>query len=282
MYARTKRTFAPTAFDRLESREVLSAPALHFPTGGFALPALRAPVLSSFASFQNFHPLTGLGFGAGAGAAGPVAFRAPTFSLSPSLSAFRAPTFSAFAGMTSPFGPALSSNFQVLTHSPSFSTSPFVSSTLAALNARTASLMSAMASFDTGKLATNTTGTTITASIPVALPSNVSQSLGAAYQAFVSNQSAPPASQFPLLRFQGNSVGVDVKVTGNFTQAVAQLQSLGMSVTSTSAANDLVEGFLPLSALPTAAQLPQVASVGPNYVARISTTFGSMGGVRFF
>lgn len=78
-----------------------------------------------------------------------------------------------------------------------------------------------------------------------------------------------------LILFQGNSVGVNVSVytdaNSSLNNAISALQNLGMSVTGTDQAMGIVEGFLPISQLPTAANLSTVD--GARQVVNISPIF---------
>ncbi len=47
---------------------------------------------------------------------------------------------------------------------------------------------------------------------------------------------------------------------GNFSQFLTQLTDAGMQITDSSAAYDLVEGYVPINELPTIAELPQTWS----------------------
>ena len=95
---------------------------------------------------------------------------------------------------------------------------------------------------------------------------NEGQDLINVYQAFIKGQSATQlAAEFPSLRLTANSVGVDLKGSGNFSTFVSTLTNLGMQITTTSAAEAEVEGMLPITALPTVAELPQTLYGSPDY-----------------
>ena len=68
---------------------------------------------------------------------------------------------------------------------------------------------------------------------------NEGQTLVDLYQSFLkttgSISSLESQTQFDLLQFKGNSVFLDVKVTGTFSTAVTSLKDLGMQVTTTGA-----------------------------------------------
>ena len=97
----------------------------------------------------------------------------------------------------------------------------------------------------------------------------LSQDLNQLYQAFQSNggNMSALASEFPMLRFQGSMVSVNVNGSGNFSTFEGQLTSLGMSISNASAPYKLVTGFVPIAELPTLSGLPQALSVSPNYKA---------------
>jgi hypothetical protein len=98
---------------------------------------------------------------------------------------------------------------------------------------------------------------------------NVSQDLNMGYNAFSGNTATASqlASQYPRLQFQGNSVSVMVKGKGNFNTLLRDLQSAGMTITTSSAFYNIVIGYLPITALPTAANLPETGNISPNYRA---------------
>ena len=107
---------------------------------------------------------------------------------------------------------------------------------------------------------------------------NEGQTLVDLYQSFLkttgSISSLESQTQFDLLQFKGNSVFLDVKVTGTFSTAVTSLKDLGMQVTTTGGGYDLVDGWLPISELPALAELPQTSSVDPIYKPVLSTYQG--------
>jgi hypothetical protein len=74
------------------------------------------------------------------------------------------------------------------------------------------------------------------------------------------------SSEAARIQIQGTSVGIDaVSTGGNFDAFVSALTSLGMQVNKTDASHGLVEGFLPISQLPAAAQNPQTLSLSAIY-----------------
>jgi hypothetical protein len=106
------------------------------------------------------------------------------------------------------------------------------------------------------------TTTTPTSSNP--LPDNVSPILGTVYQEY-QNGALPTSAQPGQVEIQGSSVGVQMRSSnsGDFAAMVSAAQSLGMQVTTSSAAYDMVIGFLPISELPAAAQLTGAPAIVP-------------------
>jgi hypothetical protein len=96
---------------------------------------------------------------------------------------------------------------------------------------------------------------------------NVSQDLNMVYNAFAGNTATAEqlASQYPMLYFQGNSVSVMVKGKGDFNTLLRDLRSAGMTITTSSSFYNIVIGYLPITALPTAAKLPETGNISPNY-----------------
>lgn len=76
------------------------------------------------------------------------------------------------------------------------------------------------------------------------------------------------AAAYPGIMITGNSVGVDIKATGNFNNFVTTMQSVGMQVTAKDSARSIVEGFLPISALLTVSTSTQTVGVSPIYRPR--------------
>ncbi len=100
------------------------------------------------------------------------------------------------------------------------------------------------------------------------LPGNVGASLGVIYNAYEQNPAGFPAN-LPstdganLVLIQGSNVGIQVQ-DGNpadFGTLLTELQSAGMQVTTSSAQYGLIVGMLPISELPTVADLPDAPSV---------------------
>ncbi|SIO62070.1 Subtilase family protein [Singulisphaera sp. GP187] len=79
------------------------------------------------------------------------------------------------------------------------------------------------------------------------------------------------AAAFPGILISGNSVGVDIKGTGSFSNFVTTLQNVGMQVTATDATRSIVEGLLPISALLTVSTSTQTVGLGPIYRPHMST-----------
>jgi hypothetical protein len=89
------------------------------------------------------------------------------------------------------------------------------------------------------------------------------------YQRFVADGGTGTftSSLSNLIRIQGTNVGVEVHGNGgDFNALVTSLQGLGMQITATDAVTQTVEGMLPISQLPAAAQEPQTLSVTPGYL----------------
>jgi large repetitive protein len=78
------------------------------------------------------------------------------------------------------------------------------------------------------------------------------------YQAYIQsggNTSELP-SQFPDVMFQNGMVGMNLKsLNGDFSQFESQVIEAGFQVTATDATDDIVEGYAPINALPTLAEL---------------------------
>jgi len=102
-----------------------------------------------------------------------------------------------------------------------------------------------------------------------ALPVNVNGVLNAIYQGF-KNGDKPVSGGPGSVRIVGSNVGVSIRGNGqgDFSAFVDTLQNLGMEVASSSDAYWLVNGMLPISQLPTAAQTPQTLSIMPAIVPK--------------
>lgn len=192
---RANHTFNPEMFDRLESREVLSALHPHLPSHFAVAAAARAQAIIAELKALQLHI--------------PMHVLPPT---TPGLRPVTTPT-------------------------------PTTTAALARVT------------------------TPSTAAVQTTPMANVTSDLKALYAAFQGGSTTPTlTAQFPMLRFQGNSVGVNIKASnGNFTAMVTELTNLGMTINTQSASYGLVEGFLPINELPTASALPAVASIVPNY-----------------
>ena len=96
------------------------------------------------------------------------------------------------------------------------------------------------------------------------LPANVSTVLDNVYEEYL-NGDLPSTRQPGTVEIQGTTVGIEIHDSNpsDFAAMVAQAQSLGLQVNDNSATYDIVDGFLPISALPSLAQLPASASVTP-------------------
>jgi hypothetical protein len=112
---------------------------------------------------------------------------------------------------------------------------------------------------------TTTTGSSTTS--PGSLSANVSAALQSLYQEYESAGSGssftPSLPSDKLLQISGDSVGVDLQMSssGNFSSFLSQLQSDGMTVSTSSATYGQVDGMVPISDLPTISQV--AASVTP-------------------
>lgn len=104
---------------------------------------------------------------------------------------------------------------------------------------------------------------------PGSLTPNVTADLNSVYQAFVSEGGNADPSQFPNLRIVAGYIGINVKAQGDLGNEITVLRNLGMNVTGVDAAHNLVEGYLPIQALPSAAQLPGTTAIVPNYIPRL-------------
>jgi hypothetical protein len=97
------------------------------------------------------------------------------------------------------------------------------------------------------------------------LPPNVSTLLDTVYEEYENGTLPASTGQPGQVELQGSSVGVQIETSNSsdFSTLVAGLESLGLQVTDSSAAYNLVVGFLPISALPSAAQLVGSPSITP-------------------
>jgi hypothetical protein len=111
--------------------------------------------------------------------------------------------------------------------------------------------------------ATGSTGTTTTTTNP--LPDNVSVLLDTVYQEYENGDLPTTTNQPGQVEIQGSNVGVQLRASNSadFDTMLAQAESLGLQVTTSSAAYDMVVGFLPIAELPAASQLPGNPSIVP-------------------
>ena len=70
-------------------------------------------------------------------------------------------------------------------------------------------------------------------------------------------------SQYPLLILRGNDVDITVNGTGNFNTFLTSMTNVGMTVAASSAKYDMAVGLVPISSLPTIAELPQTIDAAP-------------------
>jgi len=99
------------------------------------------------------------------------------------------------------------------------------------------------------------------------------QDLFTIYQEFVNQGSSATftSSKAGVIRFQGTSVGIDAHwAGGNFLSYVTALTDLGMKVQTQDPTSGIVEGYLPISQLPAAAQNAQTLSLSPIYIPQRS------------
>jgi hypothetical protein len=96
------------------------------------------------------------------------------------------------------------------------------------------------------------------------LPANVSALLNTVYQEY-KNGDLPTTTQAGQVEIQGTNVGVQLRTANpsDFNAMVAAAQSLGLQVQTSSAAYDIVIGFLPINELPAAAQLAGSPAITP-------------------
>ena len=95
---------------------------------------------------------------------------------------------------------------------------------------------------------------------------NLGQQMIGVYQSFESSggQTSQLASQYPSFSFRGTSILAQFKeATPNFNEFQTELESLGLQVTVSSPSYGVVVGWIPMSQLPTAAQMPDVLNGAP-------------------
>jgi hypothetical protein len=89
------------------------------------------------------------------------------------------------------------------------------------------------------------------------------------YQAQAGNKTFT-SSLAGIVRIEGTSVGIDAHMAGgSFSGYVSALTALGMQVQAQDAAHGIVEGLLPISQLPAAAQNAQTLALSPVYIPRV-------------
>ena len=96
------------------------------------------------------------------------------------------------------------------------------------------------------------------------MPDNVSTALDTIYTEY-ENGNLSTTTGPGQVEIQGSSVGVQMRTSNpaDFAAMVSNAQSMGMQVTTSSAAYDTVIGFLPISELPAAAQLTGAPAITP-------------------
>jgi hypothetical protein len=97
------------------------------------------------------------------------------------------------------------------------------------------------------------------------LPANVSTLLDTVYEEYENGTLPASTGQPGGVEIQGSDVGIQIQTSNasDFNTLVADAESLGLQVTDSSAAYNIVVGFLPISALPGAAQLAGSPSITP-------------------
>jgi len=93
------------------------------------------------------------------------------------------------------------------------------------------------------------------------------QALIAIYEAYQQGGAASLTSTGPgSVMIQGTNVGIDAHMaSGNFSNYVSSLASLGMQIKLQDPGTGIVEGFIPINQLVAAAQNPQTLSLSPIY-----------------
>ena len=97
---------------------------------------------------------------------------------------------------------------------------------------------------------------------------NMGEYLIGVYESYLSHQgqTSQLPGEYPLLQFQGDSVLIAVNsLGGDFSQFQTSLQNLGLKVVSSSSYYGEVDGWLPVSQLPTVAEMAQTMSGHPVY-----------------
>jgi hypothetical protein len=104
------------------------------------------------------------------------------------------------------------------------------------------------------------------------LPSNVAAALQSLYTEYegAGSDFKPTQPTDMLLQISGDNVEVSIKVGSStaFNTALSQLQADGMQVSSSSSTYGLVDGMLPISELPAAAQLASSVNPAPPPIMR--------------
>ncbi len=88
------------------------------------------------------------------------------------------------------------------------------------------------------------------------------------YKAFVESggNTSQLAAEFPTIFFQNGMVGVQLKTNSpDFSEFVSELTDLGVQVVESSSYYGMVDGYAPVSALPTIAQMPLTQSGSVQY-----------------
>jgi hypothetical protein len=111
------------------------------------------------------------------------------------------------------------------------------------------------------------TAPNVNASSPSPLPSNVSGQLQSIYQQFVDSGGGDNFTPTGVngVVISGSNVGINVHVNNpaDFDTILAQLQSDGLQVTTSSAAYGIIDGMVSIAQLPTIAQISSNMSLTP-------------------
>lgn len=108
---------------------------------------------------------------------------------------------------------------------------------------------------------------------------NLGQDFINLYQDFLKGVQPGQLQQaYPAVMFQGNMVGIQLKGLGDFTSFQTSLRNLGMNITGTSPKAFVVEGYVPVAALPTVAALPQLAGGLPMYKPIVKSVGAAING----
>ncbi len=158
------------------------------------------------------------------------------------------------------FSPAFPTSVQTLTP---VSTSPSGGTTGQATGTPTSTSTSPVAVSTTGPSSSSSGTTTGSVSSTRLLPPNASQQLETVYEEFLNGQLPTTTNQPGQPVIQGTNVEVEIRTISpsEFDSMVAAEVSLGLQVTTSAPAYDMVVGFLPIAQLPAAAQISAVPAL---------------------